>query len=94
MLRWLCVDRAVARHFQVAARKLAQHDTYRLIEDEQGVSATDKCPVADVAIRIGAMLSLLSDMQLLERVEKAHRCRDDIAAWYREQVDRLAGIEG
>lgn len=70
LLKWLCVDRAIARHFQVAARKLVQHDTYRIIEDAGRVSASDNCPIAGVAVRIGAMLSILADIGLLQRDDK------------------------
>ncbi|MCA9052928.1 MAG: hypothetical protein KDA75_03780 [Planctomycetaceae bacterium] len=89
-LRWLLVERGVARHFQVAARKLVQHDTFRLIEDEGGVAATQSCTVAGVAIRIGAMLSLMADVQLLESGDEGYRRSTETDLWYRQQVLRLA----
>lgn len=89
-LRWLCVDRAVARHFQVAARKLVQHDTFRLIEDEEGVRATDKCPIADVAIRIDSILSLIADIKLLSRSDEGYLAVSTTRPWYEEQVARIA----
>ena len=89
-LRWLCVDRAVARHFQVAALKLVQHDTFRLIEDEEGVRATDKCPIADVAIRIDSMLSLIADIKLLSRSDDGYQAVPTTRPWYEEQVARIA----
>lgn len=89
-LRWLLVDRGIARHFQVAARKLVQHDTFRLIEDEGGVMATQSCPVADVAIRIDSMLSLLADVRLLETGDEGYRKTSETEPWYRSQVARLA----
>lgn len=88
-LRWLLVDRAIARHFQVAARKLVQHDTFRLIEDEEVVRATQKCAVAAVAMRLDAMLSLLSDLRLLERNEYGYRKSIGTESWYRQQLLRL-----
>ena len=88
-LRWLLVDRGIARHFQVAARKLVQHDTFRLIEDEGGVTATSSCPVADVAIRIDSMLSLLADVQLLETGDPGYRSSSETETWYRSQIARL-----
>lgn len=89
-LRWLCVDRAVARHFQVAARKLVQHDTFRLIEDEEGVRATDKFPIADVAIRIDSMLSLIADVKLLTRTDDGYVIAPATQPWYDEQIARIA----
>jgi hypothetical protein len=88
--RWLCVDRGVARHFQVAARKLAQHDTFRLIEDEEGVRATDTCPLPDIAIRVNSMLSLISDLELLDRTDNGYRVSGQTAAWYRQQMQRIS----
>lgn len=88
-MRWLCVDRAIARHFQVAARKLMQHDTFRLIEDEAGVRATKKCAVADVAIRLDAMLSLLTDVRLLEYDSQGYRPCGETRAWFDSQLRRL-----
>lgn len=89
-LRWLTVDRGIARHFQVAARKLAQHDTFRLIEDENGVHATEKCPVANIAIRIGAMLSLMSDVGLLKREPNGYVASASAAGWLKKQLIRLS----
>jgi hypothetical protein len=88
-MRWLCVDRGIARHFQVAARKLAQHDTFRLIEDEEGVRATDKCPIPDIAIRVDAMLSLISDLGLLSRGDGCYAPTPETRSWYASQVRRL-----
>lgn len=88
-LRWLSVDRAIARHFQVAARKLVQHDTFRLIEDEEGVRATDKCPIADVAIRIDSMLSLIADVKLLARTDDGYRIVPETRTSYNEQIKRV-----
>lgn len=90
-LRWLSVDRAVARHFQVAARKLVQHDTFRLIEDEEGVRATDKCPIADVAIRIDSMLSLLADVRLLARSGDGYIAVPGTRKFCHEQIIRVDG---
>jgi hypothetical protein len=87
--QWLCVDRGVARHFQVAARKLAQHDTFRLIEDEEGVRATDKCPLPDIAIRVNSMLSLISDLELLDRGDDGYSVSAQTEAWYRQQMRRI-----
>ena len=89
MLRWLTVDRGVARHFRVAARKLVQHDTFRLIEDERGVHATDNCPVAGIAIRIGAMLSLMSDVGLLNRESGGYMASAAASGWLKKQLSRL-----
>lgn len=89
-LRWLSVDRAIARHFQVAARKLVQHDTFRLIEDEEGVKATAKCPIADVAIRIDSMLSLISDLQLLRRGDDGYAKSKETEGWYKGQLERFS----
>lgn len=89
VLRWLTVDRGVARHFRVAARKLVQHDTFRLIEDERGVHATDNCPVAGIAIRIGAMLSLMSDVGLLNRESGGYMASAAAAGWLKKQLSRL-----
>jgi hypothetical protein len=88
--KWLCVDRAIARHFQVAARKLVQHDTFRLIEDEEGVRATDKCPIADVAIRIDSMLSLIADVKLLVRTSEGYAVNLDTRDWYQQQLMRFS----
>ncbi|QDV85385.1 hypothetical protein [Planctomycetes bacterium TBK1r] len=88
-LRWLCVDRGIARHFQVAARKLVQHDTFRLIEDEEGIRATDKCPIADVAIRIDSMLSLLADVKLLARADDGYTIVPETRTLYDEQIERI-----
>lgn len=92
VLRWLSVDRAIARHFQVAARKLVQHDTFRLIEDEAGVRATQNCSVADVMIRLDAMLSLLTDVRLLEYDDSGYRRSSETQGWYDQQLTRLAGV--
>ncbi|MCA9110957.1 MAG: hypothetical protein KDA52_13485 [Planctomycetaceae bacterium] len=89
-LRWLCVDRAVARHFQVASRKLVQHDTFRLIEDEEGVRATDKCPIADVAIRIDSMLSLVADVKLLQRSDAGYATIPVTKPWFADHVARIS----
>jgi hypothetical protein len=40
---WLLIDRGLARHNRVAAGKLWEHDTFRLIEDERGVKAVGNC---------------------------------------------------
>lgn len=88
-MRWLCVDRAVARHFQVAARKLVQHDTFRLIEDEAGLRATQKCAVANVAIRLDAMLSLMNDVRLLEYDSQGYRPSVETRPWFDSQLTRL-----
>jgi len=90
VLNWLVIDRAIARHFQVAARKLVQHDTYRLIEEEGGVVATQKCPVADVAIRVDSMLSLMSDLKILERGESGYRSTSETRTWLRERLADLS----
>ncbi len=89
-LRWLTVDRGIARHFRVAARKLVQHDTFRLIEDERGVHATESCPVAGIAIRIGAMLSLMSDVGLLDRESGRYVASATTAEWLKKQLNRLS----
>lgn len=89
-LNWLCVARAIARHFQVAARKLVQHDTFRLIEDEEGVRATDKCPIADVAIRIDSMLSLVADVKLLQRSDTGYATTPATRSWFAEHVARIS----
>ncbi len=88
-MRWLCVDRGVARHFQVAARKLAQHDTFRLIEDEDGVRATEKCPLPNIAIRVDSMLSLLGDVGLLKSTEDGYLTSAETRRWYKSQIRRL-----
>lgn len=80
---------ALSRHFRVAALKLVQHDTFRLIEDERGVHATDKCPVAGIAIRIEAMLSLMSDVGLLNRTEDGYMIDESAANWTSRQLYRL-----
>ena len=87
--RWLSVDRAIARHFQVAAGKLVQHDTFRLIEDEEGVRATDKCPIADVAIRIDSILSLIADVKLLARKDDGYRIVQETRNVYIQQIKRI-----
>lgn len=87
--RWLCVDRALARHFRVAARKLSRHDTFRLIEDEGGLSATDKCPIPEIAIRVGAMLSLIRDLRLLGRSGGGYTCSNATEEWYKRQMQHF-----
>ena len=91
-LQWLTVDRGIARHFRVAARKLMQHDTFRLIEDERGVHATEKCPVAGIAIRIEAMLSLMKDVGLLNRTDDGYMIDNSAASWISRQLRRLPQI--
>jgi hypothetical protein len=88
-MQWLTVDRGIARHFQVAARKLVQHDTFRLIEDENGVHATQNCPVANIAIRIQAMLSLMTDVGLLRRTTEGYASNNSTKAWLNRQMTRL-----
>ena len=88
-LKWICVDRAIARHFHVASRKLAMHDTFRLIEDEHGVSASSTCPIADIAIRVEAMLSLIADIKLIQRTEGGFQVLPETRTWYREQLARV-----
>lgn len=63
--KWLLIERGIARHRATASRKLAQHDTFRLREDEGGLEAFGTCPVTSIAIRVGAMMSLLCDLGLL-----------------------------
>ena len=87
--RWLCVDRGIARHFQVAARKLAQHDTFRIIEDEEGARAADKCPLPNIAIRVESMLSLISDLGLLDRGDDGLTVPAQTEPWYRQQIQRM-----
>ena len=86
---WLCVDPGVAPHFQVATRKLAEHDTFRLIEEEEGVRATDECPLPKIAIRVNAMLSILGDLGLLDREDDGYSVSAQTEAWYRQQMRRL-----
>ena len=88
-LKWLCVDRAIARHFHVASRKLAMHDTFRLIEDENGVKASSKCPIAGIAIRVEAMFSLIADIKLLQRTEDGFQVLPETRTWYKEQLARV-----
>jgi hypothetical protein len=88
-LSWLCIDRGVARHFQVAARKLAQHDTFRIIEDEEGVRATNKCPIPDIAIRVGSILSLIGDVGLLGQVDEGYVSSTETDSWCKNELKRL-----
>ncbi|QEG43420.1 hypothetical protein [Roseimaritima ulvae] len=88
-LKWLCINRAIARHFQVAARKLVQHDTFRLIEDEEGVRATDKCSIADVAIRIDSILSLVADVKLLQRSDGGYLIVPATKPWFADHTVRI-----
>jgi hypothetical protein len=93
-MRWLCVDRGLARHFQVAARKLAQHDTFRLIEDEDGMRATEKCPIPNIAIRVDSMLSLLSDVGLLRIGDEGYLATAETTQWYNSHIKRLHEMAG
>ncbi|MFO0931437.1 MAG: hypothetical protein U1E39_01865 [Planctomycetota bacterium] len=61
--RWLVQQRALARHDAEAARRGRYR--YRVLVDELGVEARGRCPLAAVAIRIGATLSLLRDLRLV-----------------------------
>ncbi len=89
-LTWLCVDRAIARHYQVASRKLAQHDTFRLIEDEDGIRATYKCPIPGIAIRVDSMLSLMADLDLLDRNDDGYIPTKETESWYKARVKDLS----
>jgi hypothetical protein len=72
VIRWLLVDRGLARHNRVAAGKLWQHDTFRVVDDECGAIAIGHCPLPNIAVRIGAMLSLLRDMKLIDCTESKY----------------------
>lgn len=61
--RWLVEQRALARHDAEAARR--GRFRYRVLIDELGVEARGRCPLAAVAVRIGASLSLLRDLRLV-----------------------------
>lgn len=60
---WLVQERTLARHDAEAARR--GRFRYRVLVDELGVEARGRCPLAAVAIRVGAILSLLRDIKLI-----------------------------
>lgn len=86
---WLLVDRGIARHNKVAAGKLYQHDTYRLIEDEVGLKSVGDCPLPAIQIRTGAMLSILADLGLLSRGDRVFTMRREGVRFLETRLKRL-----
>ncbi|MGE0758258.1 MAG: hypothetical protein AB7O38_14615 [Pirellulaceae bacterium] len=86
--QWLLIDRGIARHNRVAAGKLWQHDTYRLVDDERGARAIGDCPLPAIQIRIAAMLSLLADLGLLERHDRKYTSGPQTASFVKRQLGR------
>jgi hypothetical protein len=85
---WLLIDRGIARHNRVAAGKLWEHDTYRVVEDDNGVVAIGKCPLPGITVRVGAMLSLLRDLGLLGQKEGRYTATHQCKGFMEEQLDR------
>lgn len=86
--RWLLIDRGVARHNRVAASKLWEHDTFRLVEDEAGVLAIGDCPLPEISVRVHSMLSLLTDLKLLKTEDGGYVPSSQTREFFESQVQR------
>ena len=89
LIRWLLIDRGLARHNRVAAKKLWQHNTFRVVDDEHGAISVGQCPIPNIAVRVGSMLSTLADLKILQSENRSYSLTAEGSRYFDQQMKSL-----